>query len=83
MPDLDLDPGSYTERKPKGWRWRLPWGHPEDSKLPLVGCALALGGLIYVFTHRAQLSVEMVFAGAAITAAVAGVLFAVAFRDTY
>lgn len=23
MPDFDLEPGEYTERKPKGWRWKL------------------------------------------------------------
>ena len=37
VPDLDLPPGDYRERKPKGWRWKLPWSHDDDT-YELVGC---------------------------------------------
>ena len=32
-----LPPGDYRERKPKGWRWKLPWSHDDDT-YELVGC---------------------------------------------
>lgn len=49
MPDLDLDPGDYAERKPKGWRSRLPWSHPQDTKLPMVLFFVCVGFLAYFF----------------------------------
>lgn len=51
MPDLDLDPGDYTERKPRGWRWKLPWSHPEDTKLPMVGFFVMVGFGVYFFLN--------------------------------
>lgn len=45
IPDkvVDLDPGSYKDRKPDGWRWKLPWAHPDDVKLPMVMFFVTLG----------------------------------------
>lgn len=37
VPDLDLPPGDYRERKPNGWRWKLPWSRDDDT-YELVGC---------------------------------------------
>lgn len=81
MPELDLDPGSYRERKPKGWRWRLPWSHPEDSKLHLAVLVLVLCALFWVFANRLELTPELLFGGAAALGAVAGIMFAAMFRD--
>lgn len=81
MPEIDLDPGEYTERKPKGWRWRLPWGHPEDAKLQLLAMLAGLGAMAYVFLNRDVLSSGMLFGGAAVSGVVAGIMFALAFRD--
>ena len=47
MPDLEIDPGDYRERKPKGWRWRLPWSHPVSARTPFVGMLLMLGFVAY------------------------------------
>lgn len=69
MPDLDLDPGSYTERKPKGWRWRLPWSHPEDTKLPMVMFFVAVGFLVWIFLGRGEASKEALFIGTLVFAA--------------
>lgn len=38
---------SDIEHKPKGWRWRLPWSHPDDTKLPMVGFFVMVGFLAY------------------------------------
>jgi hypothetical protein len=81
MPDLDLPPGDYRERKPKGWRWKLPWSHPEDSKIPLVGLLVALGWLVFIFINRNDLTPGTLYGGVAMFGAIAGCLFAVAFRE--
>lgn len=81
MPDLDLDPGSYTERKPKGWRWRLPWAHPEDSKLHLVLFLLALGFLAYFFLNLPSGTSLGVCVGIAVFAAAAGAQLMLWLRD--
>lgn len=47
MPDFDLEPGDYRDRKPKGWRWRLPWSHAGDTKLPMVMFFLCAGFVAY------------------------------------
>jgi hypothetical protein len=51
LPELDLEPGDYRERKPKGWRWKLPWSHDDDVKLPLVYFVGLTCAGIYVFTR--------------------------------
>jgi hypothetical protein len=51
MQKIDLEPGDYTERKPKGWRWRLPWHHPEDTKLPMVGFFVMAAFGVYFFLN--------------------------------
>lgn len=78
---MDLDPGDYRERKPRGWRWRLPWSHPDDAKMQfgmLLACAGALG---FIYWNREQLSSGLLFGVAASFAFVAGIMFALAFRD--
>lgn len=81
MKQVDLGPGEYTERKPKGWRWRLPWSHPEDAKLQFIGMLAGLVGLGYVFINRDDLSSGLLFGGAAVCGVIVGGLFALAFRD--
>jgi len=81
MPQIDLEPGSYHERKPPGWRWRLPWSHPEDTKLPLVMLCVMLAGLAYIFFNRDALSSGILFGGTAVAAAIAGGMLLLAFRD--
>lgn len=49
---IDLEPKDYSERKPKGWRWRLPWSHPEDVKLPMVMFFLLVGFLVLLIVRR-------------------------------
>jgi len=77
---IDLDPGDYRERKPKGWRWRLPWSHPEDSKLPLVLMIGCIGFLVYFFVNMPA-DVRGIAAGVAVAAFFAGGLFMWAFSD--
>lgn len=48
MPDLDLPPGNYRERKPRGWRWRLPLAHEDDARTPFVMFVLAVAFLVYL-----------------------------------
>lgn len=81
MPDLDLDPGSYTERKPKGWRWRLPWSHPEDTKLPMVMFFVAVGFLVYFFANLPEGTAFGVCIGIAVFAAGAGGMLVLWLRD--
>lgn len=81
MKQVDLGPGEYQERKPRGWRWRLPWSHPEDAKLQAVYMVLALGALGLIFLNRDELSSALLFGGAAVSGAIAGIAFALAFRD--
>lgn len=81
MPELDLEPGDYRERKPRGWRWRLPWSHPDDAKMQfgmLLACA---GALAFVFLTRADGSRETLFGVTAVFAFVAGIMFTLVFRD--
>lgn len=79
--NLDLEPGEYRERKPKGWRWKLPWSHPDDAKMQALYMVLAMGGLIYIFINRDEVSSGILFGITAVAAAVAGIMFALAFRD--
>jgi len=51
VPDFDLDPGGYTERKPKGWRWKLPFDHDDDAKVPFVVAVVFAGAAAYVYLH--------------------------------
>jgi hypothetical protein len=81
MPDLDLPPGDYRERKPKGWRWKLPWSHNEDPKLSLVVFLAMAGWLVWVFTVRFELSPHWLFGGAAAGAFLAGWMLRSVFRD--
>jgi hypothetical protein len=81
MPDIDLPPGDYRERKPAGWRWRLPWSHPEDNKLHAAMLAVMLFGLGYVFLGRDQLTSDILFGITAVLAAVAGIMFGHIARD--
>lgn len=81
MPNLDLDPGEYTERKPRGWRWKLPWSHPEDTKLPMVGFFVAVAFLTYFFINLPSGTDGGVVAGVTTFAAVAGAMLILWLRD--
>lgn len=81
MPDLDLDPGSYTERKPKGWRWQLPWGHPEDSKLHMTLSVICAGFLVFFYFQHTTLSTDVALLGGAVLGALVAGNLVLAFRD--
>lgn len=81
MKQVDLGPGEYEERKPKGWRWRVPWSHPDDAKMQALYMVLALCILGFIFINRDELSSGILFGVTALFAAVAGIMFALAFRD--
>ena len=75
MPDLDLEPGEYSERKPKGWRWKMPWSHPQDTKLPMVLFFLSVGALTWVFLHRHEVSADELFVGTVTAGLIGGAQF--------
>jgi len=75
MPEMDLDPGDYRERKPKGWRWRLPWSHPQDTKLPMVGFFVMAGFLAYIGLNLAKAEPPLLYGGTALFAFLAGGCF--------
>ena len=81
MPEIDLEPREYRERKPKGWRWKLPLSHPEDAKMQALYMMLALIGLGLLFVNRDELSTETLFGAAALCGVAAGIMLALAFRD--
>ena len=56
MPDIDLLPGDYRERKPKGWRWKLPWSHDDDVKMPFIVAIVFAGVGAYVYFHLHEFS---------------------------
>lgn len=78
---LDLDPGDYRERKPKGWRWKLPWSHDDDVKLPMVLFFVAAGILLAIFWHRDELTSGTLFGVSAMFAFVGGIMFMLWRRD--
>jgi hypothetical protein len=51
LPELDLPPGDYRERKPKGWRWKLHPDHDDDNWTPLIVFALLLVAGWYVYSR--------------------------------
>ena len=75
MPDLDLDPGSYKERKPKGWRWKLPWSHDDDVKLPMVMFFVAVGFAGYFFLNMDPSYSRWIVGAIALFSACAGGMF--------
>lgn len=81
MPDMDLPPGAYRERKPKGWRWKLPWSHDDDVKMPMVMFFVALAVLVYIYVSREQLSPGVLFGVSAMFGAVAGGMLILWLRD--
>lgn len=81
MPDLEIDPGDYRERKPKGWRWRLPWSHPVSARTPLAMLCVMLLGLGYIYLNRVSVSADLLFAATAFAAFIAGGMFILAFHD--
>lgn len=81
MPDIEIDPGDYRERKPKGWRWRLPWSHPDDTKLPMVMFFVAAAFLVGIFLNLEGMSQFAVFIGTLVFGAGAGGMFMLWFRD--
>jgi hypothetical protein len=81
LPELDLPPGDYRERKPKGWRWRLPWSHPEDTKLPMVGFFVCVGFIAMFYIRRSEASVDMAMLGTGLFAFFAGGCMVLWLRD--
>lgn len=81
LPELDLPPGDYRERKPKGWRWKLPWSHDDDVKLPMVVLFVAVAILVAIFVTRNEGSRETLFGVTALFSFVAGIMFMLWQRD--
>lgn len=75
MPDFDLEPGDYRERKPKGWRWRLPWSHAGDTKLPMVMFFIAMGFVAYFILNLPPSYSVWVVGGCSMFAFCAGGMF--------
>lgn len=74
MPDLELKPGEYTERKPKGWRWRLQTGHTESPWPALIQFVVASGFVVYFLTNLPAGTSFWVVAGTALFAFFAGAM---------
>jgi hypothetical protein len=81
MPNIDLEPHEYTVRKPRGWRWRLPWSHDDDNKLPVVMLLVMIGGLTWLFLNRNEASSDLVTLAAAGLGFVVGIMLMLALRD--
>lgn len=81
MPDLDLEPNEYQERKPKGWRWKLPWSHPVSAKTPFVGMLVALAFVAYGVSFAPAGHDIRILGGIAMFAFFAGAMFILAFHD--
>lgn len=81
MPEIDLEPGNYSERKPKGWRWTLPWSHPVSARTPFVGMLVAFGFLAYFFSRASEITDPVTAIGVGIVFGFpAGGFFFMAFR---
>lgn len=78
---MDLPPGDYRERKPKGWRWKLPWGHPEDAKLPMVMFWLLVAAFYFLLLSKADEQQMWLMIGAAAFALPAGAMMVLWLRD--
>lgn len=81
MPDLDLDPGDYRERKPKGWRWRLPWSDPRDAKLFLVLSIICGGFVVYFVANTPGSDSQMAMFGGAMFGFLSGACLMWSLRD--
>ena len=81
MPALDLPPGDYRERKPKGWRWKLPWSHDDDVKLPMVMFFVVAAILVATFIYRDELTSGTLFGVSAMFAFAGGIMFMLWQRD--
>lgn len=81
MPDIDLPPAEYQDRKPKGWRWKLPWSHPDDNKLALVMGFVAIGFAGYFFINMGASPSPWVVGAIAMMSAGAGAMLMLALRD--
>lgn len=81
MPDFDLDPGDYRDRKPKGWRWRLPWSHTEDVKLPMVMFFVLVGAFVYLLFRAENEDQVWLMLGSAAFALPAGAMMVLWLRD--
>jgi len=81
VPELDLPPGDYRERKPKGWRWKLPWSHDDDVKLPMVMFFVVAAILVATFIYRDELTSGTLFGVSAMFAFAGGIMFMLWKRD--
>ena len=74
LPELDLPPGDYRERKPKGWRWKLPIGHEDDVKLPFA-MFFAVGGFLVYLVLSLDPELQPIVGGAAVGGFGVGTMF--------
>ena len=81
MPELDLEPGDYRERKAKGWRWKLPWSHDDDVKLPMVMFFVAVGFGAFFYLNMGDAPSKAVVGAIALFSAVAGGMLILWLRD--
>lgn len=81
MPEIDLGPGEYQERKPKGWRWKLPWAHPVAARTPFVGMLVALGFVAFFILNLPAEYDRAIVGAVALFAVIAGAMFILAFHD--
>lgn len=75
MPDLEIGPGEYRERKPKGWRWRLPLAHDDDARLPFVMFIAILAAIGFGATRAADDAQFWILLGGAALGFGAGCMF--------
>lgn len=77
MSQLDLRPTEYRKKNPRTGRWQFR----DNPRLCFVGMLVALAVLAWVFSVREQLSLETLIGGAAVSAFIAGGMFALWLKD--
>lgn len=78
MKQLDLGPDDYRKRGNDG-RWHLP----DDPKLARLMFFAMLAVLVFIFLNRDVVSSAALFVGAAIPAAIGGIMFAIWLKNVY
>lgn len=79
--EVNQPPHGYRDRKPRGWRWRAPWSHEDDNKLPLVMFIVAVAALVSIFFHLSEITPLWLFLGTIAIAAPAGAMLVLWLRD--
>jgi hypothetical protein len=75
LPELDLPPGDYRERKPRGWRWKLHPDHDDDNWTPLVMFFVAVGAVAFILLNLPPGTSMPIVGAAAMFGAGAGAMF--------